>query len=74
MVRASLMNGVSLLREAQTASGRAHALGNAEHLLGSLAAAQSQVERIEAVTRRNLRDAAEAVFDVQRSSLVWVDP
>jgi zinc protease len=65
---------VGLLREAQTASGRAHALGNAEHLLGSITEAQAQLERLEAVTRRQLREAAAAVFKVERSSLVWVDP
>jgi zinc protease len=65
---------VSLLRELQTASGRAHALGNAEHLLGSLVEAQRQFVRLEGVTRQELREAAEVVFKVERSSLVWVDP
>ena len=65
---------VGLLRELQTASGRAHALGNAEHLLGTIGEAQLQLERLAAVTRQGLRAAAEAVFKIERSTLVWVDP
>ena len=74
LTRAKAQLRVGLLRELQTAAGRAHALGNAEHLLGGLAAAKGQLGRIEAVTREALREAAAAVFQVERSALVWVDP
>ena len=74
LARARAQLRLGLLRELQTASGRAHALGNAEHLLGSLALAQEQIERIESVTRQGLRDAAETLFKTERSSIVWVDP
>lgn len=72
--RAKAQLRVVLLREQATALGRCHVLGNAEHLLGGLAEAERQRERMEAVTPKALRDAAAAVFRPERSSLVWVAP
>ena len=72
--RAKAQLRVVLLRERQTALGRCHVLGNCEHLLGGLGEAEKQYERLRAVTPKTIREAAEAVFKVGQSTMVWVDP
>ncbi len=65
---------LQLLRELSTSSGRAHSLGNAEHLLGGLEKATSQVDRVRGATRAAVREAAAATFAVRRRCVVSVQP
>ena len=65
---------LGLLREHSTSSGRAHSLGNAEHLLGGLERAEGQLARVMGVTRGDVRTAAQATFSAQRRCVVSVQP
>jgi predicted Zn-dependent peptidase len=74
LAHAKAQMSLGLLRELSTSSGRAHSLGNAEHLLGGLERAEGQLARVMAVTRGDVQDAAQQTFSVQRRCVVSVQP
>jgi zinc protease len=74
LANAKAQMSLQLLRELSTSSGRAHSLGNAEHLLGGLDRAAGQLQRVMDVSRSSVRAAAQATFSVTRRSVVSVQP
>jgi zinc protease len=74
LAHAKAQMSLGLLRELSTSSGRAHSLGNAEYLLGGLDRAEGQLARVMAVTRGDVRTAAQATFSAQRRCVVSVQP
>jgi predicted Zn-dependent peptidase len=62
------------LRELATNSGRAHALGSYEALLGSWREGLALAERYQAVTARQVRMAAARYFAPSRRSVVTLEP
>jgi predicted Zn-dependent peptidase len=70
--RALLRSG--LLHEFATRNGVAHALGQAEALLGDWREAGRALERYQAVTREDVRRAARAWLAPPLRNVVWLEP
>jgi predicted Zn-dependent peptidase len=70
--RALLRSGV--LHELSTRNGVAHALGQAEALLGDWREAGRALERYRAVTREDVRRAAREWLAPVRRNVVWLEP
>jgi predicted Zn-dependent peptidase len=72
--RAQRLLRSAVLHELATHGGVAHALGEAEALVGDFREAGSALERYAAVTRRDVRRAAAAWLDAARRSVVVLEP
>jgi zinc protease len=70
--RALLRSGV--LHELSTRNGVAHAMGQAEALLGDWREAGRSLERYAAVTSADVRRAAREWLDPLKRNVVWLDP
>jgi len=70
--RALLRSGV--LHELSTRSGVAHAMGQAEALLGDWREAGRALERYAAVTSLDVRRAAREWLDPLKRNVVWLEP
>ncbi len=70
--RALLRSGV--LHEMSTRNGIAHALGQAEALLGDWREAGQGLVRYRAVTREDVRRAARRWLDPTHRNVVWLEP
>jgi zinc protease len=70
--RALLRSGV--LHEFSTRHGVAHALGQAEALLGDWRDAGRALERYRAVSREDVRRVARTWLDPRRRNVVWLEP
>jgi len=72
--RAQRLLRSAVLHELATHGGVAHALGEAEALVGDFREAGTALERYAAVTRRDVRRAAAAWLDAARRSVVVLEP
>jgi predicted Zn-dependent peptidase len=72
--RARALLRSSTLHELATRNGVAHALGQAEALLGDWREAGRSGERYQAVTRADVRRAAREWLDPTRRNVVWLEP
>jgi zinc protease len=70
--RALLRSGV--LHELSTRNGIAHAMGQAEALLGDWREAGRGLERYAAVTAADVRRAAREWLDPVKRNVVWLEP
>jgi predicted Zn-dependent peptidase len=74
MSRARALLRSSALHEFSTRNGVAHALGQAEALLGDWREAGRALERYQAVTREDLRRAAREWLAPSHRNVVWLEP
>ena len=74
LTRARALLRSSLLHEFATRNGVAHALGQAEALLGDWREAGRALERYQAVTREDVRRAARAWLAPPLRNVVWLEP
>ena len=72
--RARALLRSSLLHEFGTRNGVAHALGQAEALLGDWRAAGTALDRYQAVTRADVRRAARSWLAPSARNVVWLEP
>ena len=72
--RARALLRSSTLHEFSTRNGVAHALGQAEALLGDWREAGRSLERYQAVTREDVRRAAREWLAPAHRNVVWLDP
>jgi predicted Zn-dependent peptidase len=72
--RARTLLRSAVLHELSTRNGVAHALGQAEALLGDWREAGRAVERYAAVTAADLRRAAREWLAEERRNVVWLEP
>jgi len=72
--RARALLRSSLLHEFGTRNGVAHALGQAEALLGDWRAAGTALERYQAVTRADVRRVARSWLAPTSRNVVWLEP
>ena len=67
-------SGAASLHEFSTRNGVAHALGQAEALLGDWREAGRALERYQAVTREDVRRAAREWLAPSHRNVVWLEP
>jgi len=72
--RARALLRSSTLHEFSTRNGMAHALGQAEALLGDWREAGRALERCQAVTRQDVRRAAREWLAPSHRNVVWLEP
>ena len=74
MARARALLRSSVLHELSTRNGVAHAMGQAEALLGDWREAGRALERYAAVTPAEVRRAAREWLDPLKRNVVWLEP
>jgi predicted Zn-dependent peptidase len=74
VARARQLLRTSVLHELSTRNGVAHALGQAESLLGDWREAGRTLERYAAVRPADVRRVARQYLDPARRNVVWLEP